>query len=296
MSDGTPPDGAGESSPKPSAAAEFWDQFGSLLVAVALALGVRGFVVEPFRIPSESMLPTLLVGDHLFVNKFAYGPRLPFAESRLPGLREPERGDVVVFTVARDPRDPARICPVDRCPGLPTEEFVKRIVGMPGDTVAVAADGTVHINGEPFENDLPGTSFENGAGTPLALRTERNGRCGYQTLDDRRMQASPREFRVEAGRYFMMGDNRDHSNDSRFWGTVRAEEFKGPALILYWSWAYNDGWLPLLNPLTWWKSEKRWDRMGDSLRCVPEASGTAAAEAGSGAAPPGPGPARPPAA
>ena len=102
----------------------FWEQFGSLLVAVAIALAVRAFVVEPFRIPSESMLPTLLVGDHLFVSKFTYGVKIPFTDIRLPGLREPERGDIVVFTVARDPHDPTRICPVDRCPGMPTHAIM----------------------------------------------------------------------------------------------------------------------------------------------------------------------------
>lgn len=260
--------GEGGESESPGLWGQFWDQFGSLLVAVALALGVRAFAVEPFRIPSESMLPTLLVGDHLFVNKFVYGARIPFSEKRLPGLRQPERGDVVVFTVARDPRDPSRICPVDRCPGMPTEEFVKRIVGLPGDTVEIRPDGTVRVDGGTFESRDLGRSFENGRGTSLLVRAESNGRCRYETLDDRRIEGSPRRIRVEEGRYFMMGDNRDHSNDSRVWGTVRALEFKGPALLLYWSWSYNDGWLPLLNPLTWWRVEKRWDRMGDSLGCA----------------------------
>lgn len=248
----------------------FWDQFGSLLVAVALALGVRTFVVEPFRIPSESMLPTLLVGDHLFVNKFAYGARIPFTETRLPGTREPRRGDVVVFTVGRDPRNPGRICPVDRCPDHPTEEFVKRIVGLPGDTIEVKPDGTVAINGQPFDNVDPRRGFTNEHGTTLAVREERNGRCRYETLDDRRIQGPTKRIEVEEGRYFMMGDNRDHSNDSRGWGTVQSIHFKGPALLLYWSWSYNGGWLELLNPMTWWSSEKRWDRMGDSLDCASE--------------------------
>jgi len=245
----------------------FWEQFGSLLVAVAIALAVRTFVIEPFRIPSESMLPTLLVGDHLFVNKFAYGPRVPFTERRLGGLREPRRGDVVVFTVARDPHDPSRICPVDRCPGLPTEEFVKRIVGAPGDTVQVRPDGSVRVNGELLETGQGGGTFTNGNGRKLHLGTERAGACTYRVLDDPRTTGPTKHVKVEAGRYFMMGDNRDHSNDSRSWGTVRAAEFKGPALFLYWSWDYNGGWLELLNPLTWWSAEKRWGRMGDSLDC-----------------------------
>lgn len=267
-----PADGHSEAGANPS----FWEQFGSLLLAVAIALGVRTFVVEPFRIPSESMLPTLLVGDHLFVNKFAYGVKIPFTETRLPGLRGPERGDVVVFTVARDPRNPGRICPVDRCPGKPTEEFVKRIVGLPGETVEVRPDGTVRIDGRLLERTEGGADFTNGVGTELAVSEEDNGRCHYQVLDDRRMTGAVRRVKVEPDRYFMMGDNRDHSNDSRGWGTVRATEFKGPALLLYWSWDYNEGWLELLNPLTWLRSEKRWDRFGDGLSC--EASDAGAAD------------------
>ena len=88
--------------PPTSALRSFWDQFGTLAVAIALALSIRAFVIEPYRIPSGSMLPTLLIGDHLFVNKFVYGIKIPFTDLRLPGLREPERGDVVVFTVAKD--------------------------------------------------------------------------------------------------------------------------------------------------------------------------------------------------
>ncbi len=249
--------------------ATFWEQFGSLLVAVAIALGIRAFVIEPFRIPSESMLPTLLIGDHLFVNKFAYGARIPFTEIRAPGLGEPQRGDVVVFTVARDPRMPSRICPVDRCPGMPTEEFVKRIVGLPGDTVEVRSDGSVRVNGERIVRDDLGTTFGDEHGRDLDLREENNGRCTYQVLDNPDQPGAREHFRVEPGRYFMMGDNRDHSNDSRSWGTVRAMEFKGPALFLYWSWSYNGGWLELLDPRTWWNAEKRWGRLGDSLGCEP---------------------------
>jgi len=247
----------------------FWEQFGSLLLAVVIALGVRTFVVEPFRIPSESMLPTLLVGDHLFVNKFAYGIKVPFTDTRLPGLREPRRGDIVVFTVARDPREPGTIRPVDRCPGAPTEEFVKRIVGLPGETVEVRPDGTVRVDGRLLETQPVDEPFENAMGSELDVRWEENGRCRYRVLDDRRASGAVKRVRIEPGRYFMMGDNRDHSNDSRGWGTVRASEFKGPALFLYWSWDYNDGWLPLLNPLTWVRAEKRWGRFGDGLSCEP---------------------------
>ena len=109
-----------------------WEQISTLLVAVLIALGIRAFVIEPYRIPSGSMLPTLLIGDHLFVNKFIYGVKIPFTDLRLPGLREPERGDIVVFTVAQQG---AQTFPADQRPDLPREEFVKRIIGLPGDRI-----------------------------------------------------------------------------------------------------------------------------------------------------------------
>ena len=111
--------------PHRSFAARAWEQVSTLLIAITIALGIRAFVIEPFRIPSGSMLPTLLIGDHLFVNKFVYGVKIPYTDWRLPGFREPERGDVVVFLVARDGD---RILPVDDGPGLRTEDFVKRVV------------------------------------------------------------------------------------------------------------------------------------------------------------------------
>ena len=110
-----------------------WEQISTLLLAVLIALGIRAFLVEPYRIPSGSMFPTLLVGDHLFVNKFVYGIKVPFTRIRLPGLREPERGEVVVFTVAKRG---GQTFPADQRPELATEEFVKRIVGLPGDRIA----------------------------------------------------------------------------------------------------------------------------------------------------------------
>ncbi len=123
--------------PEPVAAgalARIWEQASTLLLAIAIALTIRTFVIEPFRIPSESMLPTLLIGDHLFVNKFAYGAAVPFTDIRLPGLRDPRRGDVVVFTVAREVgRAIPRIHPADQRPDLPRDDFVKRIVGLPGE-------------------------------------------------------------------------------------------------------------------------------------------------------------------
>jgi signal peptidase I len=242
------------------------DQLATIGIAVLIALGIRSFVIEPFRIPSESMLPTLLVGDHLFVNKFLYGAKVPFTDWRMPGLREPRRGDVVVFEVARSA---GAIYPADLHPGLPRDRFVKRIVALPGDTIEVA-DGVVAVNGLPLERGELGTRFVDGMGNSLRSEVELLDGRPHTVLED--PEVPPRNHapsRVEPGRYFLMGDNRDHSNDSRSWGTVRFEEFKGPAFVLYWSWDWNGSWRELLRPGTWWSllSEKtRWERIGDAIR------------------------------
>ena len=242
------------------------DQLTTIVFAVLIALGIRAFVIEPFRIPSESMLPTLLVGDHLFVNKFLYGARIPFTGWRLPGLREPRRGDVVVFEVGRQSTG---IYPVDRHPTLPRDRFVKRIVGLPGETIEVTG-GVVKVDGVPLERRELDAVFMDAAGNPLRADLEVLDGRPHPVLQD--PAASSQDFeplRIEAGRYFMMGDNRDHSNDSRSWGTVRVEEFKGPAFILYWSWDWNGSWSQLLKPTTWWslfREKMRWERIGDMIR------------------------------
>jgi signal peptidase I len=251
------------------------DQIVTLVIAITIALAIRQFVIEPFRIPSGSMFPTLLIGDHLFVNKLAYGPRLPFSEIRLPGLSEPKRGDVVVFEVAR-PRNKVGgrdIQPVDLAPeGTPTEDFVKRLVGLPGDRVAWRG-GRVFINDVALDVLSADEDFVDDSGRSFPISWEDLGTCRHAILDDPHSQRR-RESRldrgtwvVEPGRYFMMGDNRDNSNDSRVWGTVRQEELKGPAFILYWSWNVNGNMLSFFNPLNWFSAEKRWDRVFQRVRC-----------------------------
>jgi signal peptidase I len=248
------------------AASGFWEQISTLVMAVLIALGIRAFVIEPYRIPSGSMFPTLLIGDHLFVNKFVYGIKLPFTRIRLPGLREPERGDVVVFSVAK--RGP-QTYPADLHPELPTEEFVKRIVGIPGDRLEFR-DGIVWLNGEPVQPNRLEEPFMDDVGRPLSMAEVKLGERNFTILDDPQVTLpEPAPVSVPPGRYFMLGDNRDHSKDSRFWGTVALPDLKGPAMVLYWSWDFNGEWSELLNPLTWWRllTEKmRWDRMGDVVR------------------------------
>jgi len=254
--------------PEATVARRIWDQVGTLVLAVAIALAIRTFVIEPFRIPSGSMLPTLLVGDHLFVNKFLYGPRIPFTDWRLPGIRSPERGDVVVFEVARgDGRRIEEIVPADLHPELPRDDFVKRIVGLPGDTISVR-QGVVTVNGVPANQIDLEEQHRDELGRLLEVKSENLEGCIHDVLDDPvfgGLQIA--DYVVPEGRYFMMGDNRDYSNDSRKWGTVRLEEMKGPAFVLYWSWSVNGNALQFFNPANWWTADKRWDRIFSRVRC-----------------------------
>ena len=264
------------------ALARIWEQLSTLLLAVAIALTIRVFVIEPFRIPSESMLPTLLIGDHLFVNKFTYGAKVPFTDIRLPGFREPERGDVVVFVVARElNRGMPRIYPADKRPDLPRDDFVKRIVGLPGDRMEVR-NNRVYVNDRLVEMSESEGVFQDDSGHGLAIQRERLEGCDHAVLDDPAIPGQRRSpVVVPPGRYFVMGDNRDHSNDSRIWGTVRFEEIRGPAFILYWSWDVNGNFLQFLNPVNWWTAEKRWSRVFSRVRCFEP--GESLAERGIGA-------------
>ena len=189
-------------------------------VAAGAALGLRAVAVEPFRIPSESMLPTLRPGDHLFVNKLAYGARLPWGELRLPGLRTPRRGDVVVFRAQ---------------PGTgPSPFLVKRIVGLPGDRVR-GSDGRLWVNGVPVEQWPTGEVWLDGGGTPLAGQRENLDGREHAVLDDPGRVAAPFEKTVPPARYFVLGDNRDHSSDSRAFGAVPFADLVGPVAFLYWA-------------------------------------------------------------
>lgn len=191
---------------------DFGRQFFPVIVAVFL---LRSFLVEPFRIPSGSMIPTLRVGDFILVNRFAYGLRCPIGDCKLLALGEPKRGEVIVFRYPVDPR----------------QDFIKRVVGLPGDTVRYVGK-ELTINGErmaqqsigPFMGRLDMEATESLSGTPHHILTN----------PDR--PAQDFEFTVPAGQYFMMGDNRDGSSDSRFWGTVPEAYLKGRAFFVWMSW------------------------------------------------------------
>ena len=190
----------------------------AILIAVLLALAIRQCGVQAFTIPSGSMMETLLVGDYILVNKFLYGAELPFSDAHLPGLRKPERGDIVVF---KYPNDESR-------------DFIKRIIAVGGDTVQVQ-DGRVLLNGRLIEEPYV---------RPGSIASVPSGHCGYLHGCD--------PLTVPRGSYFVMGDNRDNSQDSRYWGFVRREKIRGKAFLIYWSWNGDSHW-------------PRWGRLGNWL-------------------------------
>jgi signal peptidase I len=166
------------------------------------------------------MLPTLRPGDHLFVNKLVYGPALPFGRARLPGWRAPRRGDVVVF---RAPEAEAS-----------SRFLVKRIIGMPGDRLRVR-EGRLWLNGVPVEQWPTGELWLDARGTPLAGGRETLDGREHAWLDDPGRVSAPFEGVVPARHYFVLGDNRDHSRDSRSFGAIPFEDLVGQVAFLYWS-------------------------------------------------------------
>lgn len=202
----------------------------AILIALVLALFIRTFVIQAFKIPSGSMEDTLLVGDHIIVSKFSYGLQVPkpamievfgvevpfFQTTLAPVWGELERGDIIVF----------------RFPGDRSKDYIKRLIGLPGDTVLVR-DHVVYVNGEPF-NDPYGVY--------------KGGLYGEEV--DKSESFGP--YTVPQGHVFVMGDNRDRSFDSRYWGPVPINDIKGRALVIYWSWDNNSSWV-------------RFDRLGDPV-------------------------------
>ncbi|MEA2195777.1 MAG: signal peptidase [Solirubrobacteraceae bacterium] len=183
----------------------------ALLIAVVFATFARTWVVQAFKIPSGSMEKNLLIGDHILVNKFIYGPAVSPLEERLLPIRKVRRGDVVVF---KYPEDPSR-------------DFIKRCMGLPGDTMKMI-DKDLYVNGRRV-NDSSFTWYADAESYPRDL-----------FFHPKRVRDNFGPKTVEPGHYFCMGDNRDNSNDSRFWGTVPEANLKGRALLVYWSFASPD--------------------------------------------------------
>jgi len=226
----------------------------SIGIAVAIALLLRAFVVEAFQIPSGSMIPTLEVGDHIFVSKFAYGLGIPFTNVKILELRQPERGDIIVFKYPLDPGT----------------DYIKRVVGLPGDVIEMRQE-ELYVNGHAVPRErVPRPYHYSDAAHGTGPPEDHEGELWLETLDGHKHETiqepvrGPRDFErkvVPAGHVFVMGDNRDNSSDSRVWGTVDRDLIKGKALIVWWSRASADG----MSPLDWLKSI-RWNRFFQVVR------------------------------
>ena len=204
---------------------EYCRSFFPVILAV---LVIRSFLAEPFRIPSSSMMPTLLIGDFILVNKFAYGLRLPVTNHKIVSFGEPARGDVIVFRYPGDsPNDPDR-----------GTDFIKRVVGVPGDTITYR-NKVVYVNGEPQPQQDLGTYVGTGSGADMsgnALRVEDLGGVKHRILvrrDDGFQGMREGSFQVPEGAYFVLGDNRDNSRDSRYWGVVPEQNLVGKAFLIW---------------------------------------------------------------
>lgn len=205
---------------------------------------IRSFLVEPFRIPSGSMMPNLYNGDFILVNKFSYGVRLPILNIKVLELGEPKRGEVAVF----------------RFPGDHSVNYIKRVVGLPGDRV-VYKDKKLYVNGVPAEQlDPRPYGYVPGGPEGMVLRvTEVIDGSRHDILVTDRPEPGVLEFEVPPGYYFAMGDNRDHSNDSRYWGYVPDENLVGRAFVIWFS-------LDTASPDKWLWQRIVWRRIGDAIR------------------------------
>lgn len=237
----------------------------SFIIALLLALLIKATVIEAYKIPTPSMESTLLAGDFIIGNKFIYGIKIPFTDVRLPAFREPKRGDIIIF----------------RPPHSPHENYVKRCVGLPGDTIQVVHK-QLYINGQPYHDSAFIQHLD-----PLEIPSNRvlsdpytSARFRYGVTSQRHRPFAPfrdnsNKIVIPEGKYFMMGDNRDNSLDSRMWGFVDRDQIMGKALIIHWSWDIHDQNAPDVqwsNPLTvihnvgynliHFYERVNWDRLG----------------------------------
>lgn len=194
----------------------------AIIIAILIAVVIRTFIVQAYKIPSRSMVPTLLVGDHLLVNKFIYGVKIPVIRRIIVPITDPKRGDIIVF-----------IYPNDR-----TKDYIKRVIGVGGDKIEIK-NKNIFINDQPYK-DAFGIYSDN---------------TTYPAIMQPRDNFGP--VTVPRGSLFVMGDNRDESADSRFWGFVDLKDVEGKALLIYWSWNSEEQ-DNLLKKI-------RWQRLGNLL-------------------------------
>jgi len=194
----------------------------AIIIAILIAVVIRTFIVQAYKIPSRSMVPTLLVGDHLLVNKFIYGVKIPVIRRIIVPITDPKRGDIIVF-----------IYPNDR-----TKDYIKRVIGVGGDKIEIK-NKNIFINDQPYK-DAFGIYSDN---------------TTYPAIMQPRDNFGP--VTVPRGSLFVMGDNRDESADSRFWGFVDLKDVEGKALLIYWSWNSEEQDNLL--------KKVRWQRLGNLL-------------------------------
>jgi signal peptidase I len=232
-----------------------WENFKSIAGAIAIFLFIRTFFIEAFRIPSGSMIPTLLVGDWLFVNKLVYGPHIPFTTTSLPGYSEPKRGEVVVF------QSPPQI---DQ-PEDPTPTLVKRLVGVPGDTLFMRK-AVLYVNGVAQPQGAAAAANPQGDPGEVSSLFDWQKRIGLKASRFGAAPAQPTHddwgpFVVPPRHYFMLGDNRYNSKDGRYWGFVPRGNIRGRPLFVYYSYNADDSDRPMP-----YFTDIRWTRLGHGIR------------------------------
>lgn len=215
-------DKAGKESDKKETKSKAQEYIEAVIIAILIAVVIRTFIVQAYKIPSESMVPTLLVGDHLLVNKFIYGVKIPVIRRTLIPVTEPKRGDIIVFEY-----------PQDR-----SKDYIKRVIGVAGDKIAIN-NKNIFINGQLYK-DKHGVYSDS---------------TFYPAMVQPRDNFGP--VIVPKGSLFVMGDNRDKSYDSRYWGFVELKDLEGKALIIHWSWN-SEAQDNLLKKI-------RWERLGNLL-------------------------------
>ncbi|UCG77963.1 MAG: signal peptidase I [Nitrospirota bacterium] len=184
---------------------KIWEYTEAIITALVLALIIRAYVVQAFKIPSGSMIPTLVVGDHILVNKFIYGTKIPFTDKKILAFKEPKKGDIIVF----------------KYPENPKRDFIKRVIATEGDFIE-GKNKVIYVNGDPIEEEYT-------QHTDSSIRFDRRDSFG--------------PIKVPDDKIFVMGDNRDQSYDSRYWGFVEEKDVLGKAFILYWSWDRTKHWI-----------------------------------------------------